>query len=166
MTHDLFSTRHRPGHRGTGILALRPMFAQRGQALLEVTLIMPAMVMMLVGAAELGRLAYAGIVVSNAARAGIQYGAQSRQVAADLSGMQTAALNDGQNVTAMTATASHYCVCADGTSSTCSSGDCSGSRLIEYVQVDTNANVQMLFHCPGLPASLSVKGKAIMRVVQ
>ncbi len=139
---------------------------QAGQALLELAMLFPIFMLCLLGAMELGRLAYAAIVVANAARAGLQYGAQSRTTAQDSAGMQQAALNDGINVSGMTATAGHSCVCANGSSSTCSSGDCSGSRMIEYVQVNTSANVKMIFHCPGLPASLTVKSQAVMRVVQ
>lgn len=155
----------RDGHRAR---RFSPVSSRKeaGQTLVEIAFLFPLFIVALVGAAELGRLAYAAVVVSNAARAGLQYGAQSRATAQDSTGMQQAALNDGVNVSGMTAVATHSCSCANGGTSTCSSGDCSGSRLIEYVQVNTSANVKMLFHCPGLPASLNVKAQAVMRVVQ
>jgi Flp pilus assembly protein TadG len=139
---------------------------QLGQALLEVTLICTVLTAAMLGAAELGRLSYAAIVVSNAARAGLQYGAQSRVTAQDSAGMQQAALNDGQNVTTMTATATHYCSCSTGSTANCTSASCGTGRLIEYVQVNTSARVPMIFHCPGLPASITLNAQGVMRVVQ
>src|ERR1700733_8939384 len=70
-----------------------------GGALVELALLIPVFVALLLGAAEFARLAYAGIEVSNAARAGVAYGSQSSTTASDITGMQTAATNDGANVT-------------------------------------------------------------------
>ncbi|MGH9615291.1 MAG: TadE/TadG family type IV pilus assembly protein [Acidobacteriaceae bacterium] len=137
-----------------------------GQALVELALTMPLLVLLLLGAAELGRLAYAAIETSNAARAGVQYGAQNHVTASDFAGMQIAATNDAQNVSGLTATAIHFCGCSDGTPSTCSTGDCEGSRMLEYVQVNTSTTFDPLVYCPALPKTFTVNGQAIMRVWQ
>jgi hypothetical protein len=79
--------------------------------------------------------------------------------------MQTAASRDAPDVSNLTATATQFCQCADGTSSTCATTDCSG-RPILYVQVVTSASVDPLIYVPGLPKSYTLSGKAVMRVVQ
>ena len=147
-------------------MLVRELRGDIGQAFVELALVLPIFVLLLVGAAELGHLAYASIEVSNAARAGVQYGAQSHITASDYAGMQMAAVNDGSDVTVLSATASHFCSCADGSVSTCASGDCSASRILEYVQVNTSAAVPTLFHYPGIPPTLTLTGQAVMRVEQ
>ena len=139
---------------------------QSGQSLVESALAVSLCGMLMLGAAEFGRLAYAGIEVSDAARAGVEYGAQSHATAADNSNMQIAASNSAPDISNLTTSATHFCKCADGTSSTCVTTDCAGSRIIEYVQVSTSANVDPLIHVPGLPQTYAVSGKAVMRVVQ
>ena len=52
---------------------------------MELALVVPVFIALLLGAAEFARLAYAGIEVSNAARAGVAYGSQSSTTAADIS---------------------------------------------------------------------------------
>jgi len=149
------------------IPALHAILAgEGGQSLLEFALVTPVVLLLLVGAIEIGRLAYLSILVHNAAHAGVQYGAQSLATASNNSGMQNAALNDGQNISGLTANASHYCTCADGSSSSCQATDCAGSHRLVYVQVDTTGRFQSLFSYPGLPPSYTVNGQAVMRVAQ
>jgi Flp pilus assembly protein TadG len=167
MRNMTMTDSHDRTERGAGML-LRGMATRRdaGQALLEVALAMPVFILLLVGTAEFGRLAYAGIEVSNAARAAVQYGAQSHTTASDTAGMQQAALNDGPDVTSLTATPTHFCGCSNGAASTCLATDCSGARIIEYVQVNTSAQVATLFHYPGIAPQFTLRGQAIMRVEQ
>jgi Flp pilus assembly protein TadG len=139
---------------------------ESGQALVELAFTLPLLALLLLGAGEFARLAYAAIETSNAARAGVQYGAQNHVTASDYAGMQIAATNDGSDVPQIDATATHFCGCANGTVSTCASGDCAGSRIIEYVQVNTTATVDPLIHVPGLPTTFTLNGQAIMRVWQ
>jgi hypothetical protein len=137
-----------------------------GQALLELTLLLPFFLLLLIGTVEFGRLAYASIEVANAARAGVQYGAQNRATASDNLGMQQAAIYDAPEVHGLTAVATHSCACSNGTASSCIATDCSGARMIEWVQVNTTALVDPLFHYPGLPKTFTLNGQAIMRVTQ
>lgn len=137
-----------------------------GQALIEVAVSAMLLVVLLAGTCECGILEYDAIEVSNAALAGVQYGAQSRITSVDLAGMQQAALMDGANVSGLSATASHFCSCSDGSASTCSGGDCSMSHIVEYVQVNTIVMVTPPFHIPSLPQSFSLSGLAIMNVRQ
>jgi Flp pilus assembly protein TadG len=54
--------------------------------MIEFALIMPMFTLLLAGAADFARFAYASIEVSNAARAGVQYGMQILNTALDLTG--------------------------------------------------------------------------------
>lgn len=165
---DAMKTMLRNPMRRLGGLLARRRFAESesGQALLEAAVGMTVCVTLLLGASEFGRLAYASIEVANAAHAGVQYGAQSHTDAADNAGMQLAATQDAPDVSGISATASHFCKCSDGTASTCAVADCSTSRIVEYVQVSTTASVDPKIYVPGLPKSYTVTGNAIMQVMQ
>ena len=63
----------------------------RGQASVELALSLPLLLMMFLVVVETGRAFYIAISLANAARAGVQYGAQNLSTAADNAGMQTAA---------------------------------------------------------------------------
>jgi Flp pilus assembly protein TadG len=137
-----------------------------GGAIVELALVVPIFTALLLGAAEFATLEYAGIETSNAARAGVAYGSQSATTAADISGMQTAATNDGKDVSGLAATATEFWSCSNAPSTqsssppTCSSGD----HLLNYVQVTTTATVTPVVHLPGLQTAFTLHGLAIMRV--
>src|SRR3984885_15780075 len=88
---------------------------ERGQSLVELAFVVPLLLLLLIGIIEIGRFAFYSIVVSNAARAGAQYGAQSLATAADTAGIATAAKNDGQGGTGLTVTSSQLCGCSGAT---------------------------------------------------
>src|ERR1700734_3835484 len=75
------------------------LWTTAGGAIVELALVLPIFSALLLGSAEFARLEYASIEVSNAARAGVAYGSQSSATASDFTGMQTAATNDGPNIT-------------------------------------------------------------------
>lgn len=138
----------------------------RGQAAVELALSVPLLLMMLLMVVETGRAFYIAISISNAARAGVQYGSQNLSTAADNAGMKAAAANDAPNIVGMTTTATHFCQCADGTASTCLSTDCSSSHRLLYTQVNTSAPYSPLVNFMGILPPMTVPGKAVMRVVQ
>ncbi|SRR5208282_1252188 len=140
---------------------VRPYFS-RGQSAVELALLAPLLVLVLVIAADFSRVFYMSIEAANAARAGVQYGAQSTTKASDTDGMKQAALNDASNVSGLTATASNFCECPPSTSHvTCSATSCSGMEM--YVQVNTSAQFQTLVHYPGVPSTVTLNESALMR---
>ena len=139
---------------------------QQGQSLIELALVLPMFVLLLLGAVEFARVTYAWTQITNAARIGVQYGAQNHVTANDSAGMQREALAEAPHVSGLTATASHFCACSSGGTSTCQSTDCSGSRVIEYVQVNTAATVDPLIYFNGARSTFNLTGKAVMRVQQ
>ena len=161
----------------------------RGAALVELALTAPLLLLITIGGAELGRVAYAAIEVESAARAGASYGAVNIDNALNSSStVQQAAYNDAPNITDMTATVGTACVCETYNSSTKtasynpSSGttSCGASAItscttdnatttqstINYVTVTTQATVPTMFHYPGIPTSFTVNGYSEMRVLQ
>jgi Flp pilus assembly protein TadG len=140
--------------------------SQRGQASVELALSLPLLLMMFLMVVETGRAFYIAISVSNAARAGVQYGSQNLTTAADNAGMVTAATNDAPNISGMTVTATHFCVCANGAASTCAATDCAGSHRLLYTQVNTSAPYAPLINFMGILPTMTVPGVAIMRVSQ
>lgn len=140
--------------------------SESGQAIIEMAVILPVAIGLLVGIAEVGRYANESILVSHAARAGVQYAAQNRVAASSNTQIIQAAKNDAPSLTTMTVTPSHFCTCANGASSTCTGSDCSGSRIIEYVKVDTQVEMPNFISYPGFPKSFTVKGEKVMRVSQ
>lgn len=143
--------------------------ADAGSALAEIAVVLPMLVLLLIGLVEVGRFGSYIIMTGNAARAGVQYGAQNTITANDTAGMKSSAKNDAQNDAGLTANALTFCQCADGTGSTCLATDCASSHRLVFVEVDTTGTWQSLTNFPGLPSSLrtiTVHGKAVMRVAQ
>ena len=139
---------------------------ERGQAIAELACIAPLVLLMLIGLIEAGRFASFSIMVANAARAGVQYGAQNLVTAADTTGMQNAAAADAQNVSGLNATATHFCKCADGSTSGCLEGDCSTSHRITYVQLNVTGTFNSIVHFAYIRPSITVASSATMRVSQ
>src|ERR1017187_7470777 len=82
----------RPGIRLLERCAL--LRGSTGGSIIEIALMVPVFTVLIVGSAEFAGVEYAAIETSNAARAGVAYGAQSSATAADTAGMQSAAIND------------------------------------------------------------------------
>jgi Flp pilus assembly protein TadG len=142
-----------------------------GQALLEIALTLPVLAALLVGAAELARVAYVAIEVSNAAKAAVAYGAQSPTTVSDTTGIQNAAILDAGNITLTTSdvTVSTAGVCSSGAActgagSTCTNQDCQtnpGDHIETVLRVTTSYNFSPVIHLPGLPASFTLHGSAV-----
>ena len=134
-----------------------------GQSTLELAIVAPFLVIIIVVVGQFMRIYYMTIELNNAARAGVQYGVQSPTAAADISGMEQAALNDGSDIPGLSATASEYCECPGDSPVACGSSTiCSDERI--YVEVDTSATFYTHANWPGIPQSVPLSGKAVMRV--
>lgn len=167
--------------------AARQAKTESGQTLLEFALMLPFMMLLLLGIAELGRAAFITIKVTNAATAGASFGSQNRANASNFLAIQNHALCDangdlGLDVTRCSAgiltlsntVATNGCVCDSGDGASCNpmpAGDCTtiscgSGQVVECVKVTTHADFDPLFHFPGLPTTYQTNGKAIMRVQQ
>jgi len=167
------------GRRGSLPRPAGPLRSQSGQAMLELALVTPLLLLLSIGVIEMGRYAYIGILVGNAARAGADYGAQSLAQAADTTGIQTAADNDfqsnGQPVSNLTVNSSTACGCDSGgttTAQTCtvaSANTCTSvSKQVWVVTLSVTASgtFRPMFTYPGVPSSVALSRTSTMRVVQ
>jgi Flp pilus assembly protein TadG len=164
-----YSALERSAKRSAAQRLWRALLARRGQALVETAMIMPAFTLIMVGAIDFARFAFAGIEVSNAARAGAMYGAQNHATATNISGMEAVAVADAADITSLSAIGSYSCVCTDGTTITCTNAPTlclSPARTLLYVTVNTSKTESSIFSYTGIPASLKLTGSATMRVAQ
>ena len=146
----------------------RSRLARSGQSVAEMALLTPLLLLMLVGTIEIGRFAYYGIEVSSAARAGVQFGAQSLADSRDLTGITQAAQNDAPEVPGLNVTARDRCACSNSPATLvgCPAFACAPGHALVFLQVETTANIKPLFPYPGLPAKFVARGHAVMRVAQ
>lgn len=150
---------------------------ESGVALVETALSISFLTLVLLGAVEFGRLAYAGLVVSNAAHAAAQYAAQGTAYVSDCdntsaqaAGIQYVAQNEAgwvysQNKSTFLTTATVSYICSDDTAATGLNTDCSTSQLERIVSVTTTVTFDPLIHVPGLPSSYALTGGATQKVM-
>jgi Flp pilus assembly protein TadG len=152
--------------RRIGFWMRRGIRGDSGQDLVELALATPILLLLLLGAAEFARLAYAAIEVESAAKAGIQYGSQSATTASDTEGVQTAASNGAPDITLNPTTVTISCICSNGSASTCLRTDCATSHIEEILKVQTQATFDPLIYAPGLPKSFTLHGQATQKVLE
>jgi Flp pilus assembly protein TadG len=140
-----------------------------GTSMVEFALLAPVFIFMMVGVIEVTRYLYFGIVAAHAARAGVQYAAQTTETAADAAAngakTKSAAIADGQNLSAWQVTSSITCT-VGGQASTCpiNTANAVPANLVYYVQVKVTGTFNSLLAYPGLPHSIPVTATAIMPV--
>jgi Flp pilus assembly protein TadG len=150
--------------------------SQAGSAIVEFAIITPFLIMATLGVIEIGRYAYFGIVVENAARAGASYGARRLDTATDFTGMEAAATNDDTNVLGTLSFPgsgpTNSCKCWNGTAFTgtpCATGTatlCATGQPTYYVTVPVRATAHSIFRSPLMPSSMTINASATMRVQQ
>jgi Flp pilus assembly protein TadG len=146
--------------------------AVAGSAQVEFAILAPLMLLMMLGAIDFGRVYYHGVTVANAASVGAFYGSQNNIKSVHDSGIQTAALNDAQDLKGdpVTATPSHFCTCpsTDGSSQTVV--DCFGGPCVDYgmprlyVRAQVTQTFRTVVRYPGVPDPVNVQRIATMRV--
>ncbi len=143
--------------------------ANHGAALIDLALLVPALLLLVIGATDLGRAGYVGIQVVNAAHAGAEYGSLNPS---DTAGITTAAQQSAPNVSNLTVTAPTWgCECSDGSSYSarcaimpvCAANNTRGGNVVHRVQVTTSVVFRTLVPWPGIPSSMTLSGKATIR---
>jgi len=140
--------------------------SESGQALIELAVTLSLLTIILLGVIEFGQVAYTSIEVSNAAKAGVQYGAQNGTTAADTTGITNAAQAAAPNLSGLTANSSYACVCSDGSASTCANTDCSSSHIEETVTVTTQYQLTPIISMPAYGSTITLNGSAIQKCSQ
>lgn len=143
----------------------------RGQSAVELALVLPLLILLLIAVCDFARVFYASIGVADAARAGVQYGAQNRTTAVDYAGIKQAALNDASGVSGVAVTVrgdpsspgsgTPLCTCG-GTVVACSPAQCANPE--NFVQVTVTASFHTLLTYPGIPQPAPLSSTAVMEV--
>lgn len=130
----------------------------RGQALVEFALIAPVLIILMLGVIDYGRVYFAHISVTNAARNGAHYASANCDPtcdAADLTGIQGAAVAETGDLLATSPT---------NPSVSATTGTDSQGRL--YADVTVQYTFNTIFPWPGLPNSFNVARLVRARVAQ
>ncbi len=119
-----------------------------------------------IGAYDFGNLGYQKIAVTNAARAGSQYGVQDMSTAANFAGMVQAARNDiNDTADALDINADNYYFCPGQGEVADESVLCDdGSFSYLYVEVTVQNDVELLFPYPFVSSPQTVASTHTMRV--
>lgn len=166
VSHGSVVTRSHSAHG----LRVRVPRSHSGQSLLEVAFMLPFLLLLLLGVIEVGRYAYIGILVANAAHAGAMYGSQGTVQSGDTAGIAAAANNDFANNgmgSTLTVSSSYACGCDSGgtvTAEACSPPTCSSGHWTITVTVIASGTFSGLFSYPGIPSSVAISRTATMRV--
>lgn len=132
---------------------------ESGQALVELALTTPLLVLLLLGAAELARIAYAAIEVSNAAEAGAQYATQNPSLMNYTAGINAAAQADA-TLTGITATPIAWThTCSDG-STPDAINNCATGTALTAVKIRASVTFDPLIHLPFLGKTITIYGYA------
>ena len=159
---------------------------ERGTALVELAVVMPLVVLLLVGAIDFARVFYTALAVTQAARAGAEYGVLTGASSTDASALAAAITLAAQNAVASdigtvgVPAAKTECQCVpdnpgnagalDGlavvacTTAGAATG-CSGQRhLAMFVTVTASKTFMMTAAFPGLPYSMPITRTTRLRV--
>jgi hypothetical protein len=137
--------------------------SESGAGLVELSIVLPLLILFVIGAAEFGRIYHAAITVANAARAGAQFGTQENR-SNDFAGMTAAAQAEAGDLGSIQSFPSRFCRCPDGSAPACT-GSCPGFGTPEvFVKDSVVKTITFLFNYPGLPPSVTVRRTATFRV--
>ena len=142
---------------------------EEGSALVELALSLPMLCLMLLGAAEFARIAYAAIEVTNAAHSAAVYASSSSAAAADSTGITNAATGDSPNLAGSSAISvnppSLSCACSNTlyTPTSCSDNSTCISHnaaMITTVTVKTQTTFSPMVSLPGWNPTITVQGQS------
>jgi Flp pilus assembly protein TadG len=137
--------------------------SERGTSLVEFAIVLPVLCFLLIGMIDFGRAMYFGIVASNAARAGAQYGAQYLWTVNDSAGITSAVAQDAPNM-AWTVTTQAACSINGSAIVPCPNMGTAQPNTVYYVKVHVSGSFPLLVNYPGLPASIPINAENVTRV--
>ena len=143
-----------PGGRKSSLL--RPFSrSARGQSLVELAILLPVLLILALGVIDYGRVYFAYVSVTNAARNGAHYASESPAATADLDGIRNTALDDMSELLNTSPT--------NPVVSAVSDTDSKG-RL--YADVTVTYTFGTILPWPGLPTSFDVERTVRSRVAE
>ena len=147
--------------------------SETGSALVELAVALPMLMLLLVGTADFARVLYMTIELTNAARAGAQFGATDVGSSVDGAGIQSTAAAAAPDVvplvTSVNPLATAACMCATDSGTFSGGGSCyancgSSGHMVIFVQADASKTFTTIAGIPGVPRTLNVHRRAQMRV--
>lgn len=138
---------------------------RQGIAVIEFAVILGLLMLMLLAAGDFGRIFYAQIALENAARSGASFGTRVGGAYSNDSGILAAAsADDGGLSDVSIVIPARTCTCADGSPVACN-GNCGGTDPTPKIllTVQANYNFESITDFPGLPTSVPIRAKAVMR---
>ena len=155
-----------PSIPGPGGLAQTAAARRLGQRDHRIRLPDLILVRLAIGAFDFGRLGYQKIAITNAARAGTQYGVQGMSTAEDIAGIIQAARNDiGDTNAELSISARNYYACPGQGEVADESVLCDdGSFSFFYVEVTVPDEIHLLFPYPYIDSPRQIASTNIMRV--
>lgn len=121
-----------------------------GQSLVELAVSLPAMMIVLLGIADTGRVFHAHVALTGAAHNGAVYGASSPTAASDSAGISAAALADTTTLW--------------GSPPTVTSSTSMDPYGFQQVSVTVTYTFNPIISFPGMPSSLLLRRSLTMRV--
>jgi Flp pilus assembly protein TadG len=134
-----------------------------GSVAVEMAILTPLLLLLLLGAADFAKVYRTQLLLVGAAKAGAQYGSQSKLTASDIAGMVAAARNDANGFEGLAVSAQTICKCG-GAAVACTS-TCAGGAMPEvYVEVSTSTTFKTAFRYPGIPQEIPLAQTNTVRV--
>jgi Flp pilus assembly protein TadG len=143
------------------VIAARFWRTDAGSAALELAVISPLILLLLIGVVDYGRAFFTSVTVTNAARAGAEFGAQGPTTSGDTVAMRKFAQGDAQEAGTISVSARRYCECG-GVSHACTAC-ASGAAPDVFVEVTATKALSMLLPYPGLPRTVTITRTATFR---
>lgn len=140
--------------------------SEQGGAMVELAVVLPVLILIAIGVMDYGRVFFTSIAVSNAARAGAEWGARGEGVNSDkFTEMQNFAKLEGAQAGTITVTANRTCRCGLTVVTCATAADCGGGYgpAAEFIDVTASKTVTLLIKYPGLPASINISRTATFR---
>jgi Flp pilus assembly protein TadG len=159
------------------ILLSRKRSAETGAAFVELVVTLPVLVALLIGTADFARVFYTSIELTNAARAGAQFGAANLGNSGNFAMMASVAISS-VNIPGVTVptTPTRVCQCALADGSFPDTVDCGANPptsvcpspkfRVMTVTVTARATYSMVGRYPGVPSTLTIYRASTMRVTE
>jgi Flp pilus assembly protein TadG len=144
----------------------RQRHSERGASIAELAVAIPILFLIMLGAVDFGRVWSEGLALSNAVRAGAQWGSESTEAVKDFEGIKRSVLDDLEGTIDPSEIASiavtRFCECSDGSSVDCDDR-CGLVQPRTYVQVRIDKKFETLFRYPGIPKEVNLVRQARCR---
>lgn len=136
---------------------------ESGEIAVEFAFIVPILLLLMIGAADFGRLGMRYAEAQSVANAGVHYAVQNQAKVSDVDGIAAAALADAMSPT-MAVTVGSYCQCANAVPQSCGSACDDDEYAPMYVSVTATDTLDLLFPYPAISKTQTITAASEGRV--